>query len=60
MIKILVTLFDALSFEDQVGAWLTLEKTFKRSVDALNNATTEEIPRFHPVSPDYPHLVLAK
>ncbi|KAG0314013.1 hypothetical protein BGZ99_008434, partial [Dissophora globulifera] len=37
--KILFTLSDALSFEDDVQAWLTLDKTFNSAVNVLNDGT---------------------
>lgn len=37
--KILYTLSDTLSFEDQVQTWLTLDKTFNSAVSVLNDAT---------------------
>ncbi|KAG0264178.1 hypothetical protein BG011_007332 [Mortierella polycephala] len=37
--KILFTLSDALSFEDDVQAWLTLDKTFNNAVNVLNDGT---------------------
>lgn len=37
--KILFTLSDALSFEDDVQTWLTLDKTFSNTVNVLNDAT---------------------
>ncbi|KAF9931050.1 hypothetical protein BGZ65_005070 [Modicella reniformis] len=37
--KILFTLSDALSFEDDVQTWLTLDKTFNNAVNVLNAGT---------------------
>ncbi|GJJ74901.1 hypothetical protein EMPS_07259 [Entomortierella parvispora] len=37
--KILYTLSDALSFEDEVIQWITLEKTFSHTATTLNGAT---------------------
>ncbi|KAF9348766.1 hypothetical protein BGX34_002255 [Mortierella sp. NVP85] len=37
--QILYTLSDTLAFENNVGTWLTLEKTFESAVNVLNNAT---------------------
>ncbi|KAI1301966.1 hypothetical protein EDD11_005766 [Mortierella claussenii] len=37
--KILFSLSDALAFEDNVQAWLTLDKTFSNAVNILNNGT---------------------
>ncbi|KAF9546982.1 hypothetical protein EC957_008986 [Mortierella hygrophila] len=38
-VHILYTLSDALSFEDQVQAWMILDKTFNSTVSVLNDAT---------------------
>lgn len=37
--RILFTLSDALSFEDDVQVWLILDKTFNKAVSVLNDGT---------------------